>query len=109
MKIDKTRLKELLGKLKGRLENKELHFRHGMCNVINQMAFDGEFKDYIEIYQVEMFLDKNRPTVYNEYKMFTKNGYWLKNSSYWWERMNDAPETRQIRIDYLTALIYNIK
>ena len=57
----------------------------------------------------------NKPTHLNEYKEFTENPYWRGhkinsiNDGFWWKMTTLYPETKQIRMDYLTALINNLK
>ncbi len=66
----------------------------------------------IEIGIMKKFLNLNKPTKRNKYKDVTQNPYWtnfVDTHSYWWKEIYDAPETRQIRIHYLTKLIENIK
>ena len=53
------------------------------------------------------FFEKNKPSK-KKHTEFTDNKYWLggnTDSLFWWEVMREAPETRQIRIDFVSKLI----
>ncbi len=67
-----------------------------------------------EYRKINVFINDNKPSFTNEFKEFTKNRYWNCNPlvlqiSYWWKTIYEAPETQQIRIDYLRKLINNLK
>ena len=62
--------------------------------------------EYIDL---NIYLMENKPTAENQYSQFTQNEYWKPNSMYWWTPIHKARVTRQLRADYLTELISNIK
>ena len=61
-----------------------------------------------ELARVQQYIYDNKPTLTNQYSEYMNNEKWL-GKRFWWDRICDAPETRQIRINFLTALIDNIK
>ncbi len=92
-------------------ELKTTYTQTGICRTFYTLMSNKDIT-YDEIYIVKMFININKPTKRNKYKEFTKNPYWtnfVDSYSYWWTEIHIAPETKQIRIDYLTALINNIK
>ncbi len=105
--MEKVRKIEILNLMKEQLgdfaENKSV----GICDSIQalylKLLISYDERDYIY-----KFIYVNKPTPYNEYKHFTENEYWY-DGIFWWKRINFAPETKQIRIDFINELIDNIK
>ncbi len=81
----------------------------GICDAVDNVGILNRHKwNKFETLDLKDYIKKNKPSFTNEYKEFTYNKFWCDNR-YWWDRICDAPETKQIRIDYLTKLIDNIK
>ncbi len=109
--MESNRLKELFELTKETLIKGEERYQYGICKAINEV-FDVTNSFNIREYKfVKKYLFDNKPTPDNEYKEFTNNEYWDKNKLvlFWWKPIDDFPKTKQIRIDYLTKLIDNIK
>ncbi len=102
-----NRLKELFELVKQDITDTENRFQTGICKSINKLQIQNKMS-YIEEAHLKGYLKQNKPTKDNQYAEFTKNKYWL-NDSYWWYVIEDVPQTKQIRIDFLTKLIANIK
>ncbi len=79
----------------------------GICIIIRTLWVES-ICTYEEKVFIINYLFVNRPTKENEYKEFTENKHWTDNS-FWWRPIHDIFSTKQIRIDYLTKLIANIK
>ena len=98
------------------LLNDERFFIYGICSILTHLI-DNNIIDEKERNQLKELLNTNKPSKHNEFKDFYGNEYWVGMThpkysifaGYWWQPMYDALETRQIRIDYLTKLITNIK
>ncbi len=99
---------DVLEKIKAELIlNREGVIHLGICKI----AFDLRMLKIISQFQNDFIYDYlmvNKPTKRNKYKEFTQNEYWV-DKGYWWKPIYTSPETRQIRIDYLTKLIANVK
>ncbi len=108
--MKKERLKEILILIKNFIAIREYSYNYtGICKIITTLH-GLEKISYEELYYIKNYISNNRPTPNNEYKEFTKNQYWINTETgYWWEKMYMDCETVQIRIDYLTALINNVK
>ena len=109
--MESERIIEILEAVKELLKDEK--YKSGICGVLNIVNFikvDIRMS-FEELREVEIFLRKNKPTRTNIYKEFipTDSYFNYHNFGYWWLPIFTAPETRQIRIDYLTALISNIK
>ena len=90
---------------------KKTTFAISICGALQNLLIM-EIIGVDENYFIQKLLIDNKPTTENQYKEFTQNEYWLFSTgaigfSYWWERL--PQQARQIRIDYLEALITNIK
>ncbi len=105
MKAD--RKKHLLEKVIIKLAD-TINSQLGICKAISLVYCQEIDFHFTERNELESFLFQNKPTGYNEYKEFFESDYWT-GEGYWWITMVKEPETRQIRIDYLRALISNIK
>lgn len=105
---------EILNRVKTLLENDV--FCHGICDVFMFLVKNEEC-EIREVMKVRQLMETHKPTPDNQYKEFTENAYWVGNllnpthplMGFWWKQMGTNPETRKIRIDYLTRLIENIK
>lgn len=80
---------------------------NGICAVIYYLRLN-KFISVSEASQVVEFLYANKPTNKNEYSEFMDNEFWCDKLC-WWKTISNAPETKQIRIDYLKKLISKIK
>ncbi len=60
-----------------------------------------------ELNSLQHFIYDNKPSKDNQYAYFMDYETWL-GKRFWWERITDAPQTRKIRIDFITKLIENI-
>ncbi len=109
--IEKERVIEILQSTKDYIIANDNSFRYtGICFILSKLRDEIRIGTNDEIEAVLLYLERNRPNKRNKYKEFTNNLHWNKSGTgYWWNRMDFYPETRQIRIDYLTALINNIK
>lgn len=105
--MDNTRLIELLEQIKDTLIKGESYTLFGICAEVQQL-FDENKIDEFEMKKLNKFIFKNKPTLDNEYAEFMNNQFW-KNTGYWWNSIAYQPKTKQIRVDYLTKLIGNIK
>jgi hypothetical protein len=90
---------------------------HGVCEALNYLY------TYSDVTQAELvfvgdLIASHKPTIDNELKTLTENEFWLGNFSknlshpyfgYWWYPMFRSPETRQIRIDYISKVIEKLK
>ncbi len=105
--MESKRLVEIFEKMKENLINGENYLQHGLCGEIVSLYIEKEItsneKDF-----VKMYLFSNKPTLNNIYSEFYKNQYWI-NDAYWWRPISVFYKTKEIRIDYLTKLIANIK
>ena len=107
--MDNKRKIELFELVLNELKNDKVsNYDTGMCQVITYLYYNSKITVY-EQYPLKEFLKDNKPiakpnTLYFE---FTQNKYWI-NSRYWWTEIHIAPETKQIRIEFLEALIYNL-
>ena len=103
---------ELFELVKETLRTDIVGYDTGICQVIHGIHLQDKCNktEYLEILHT---LRINKPTSRNQFKKFYKNVNWVTGvyatRGYWWEEINQEPETRQIRIDYLTALIENLK
>ncbi len=110
--MDNTQLKRLFELVKETLINQPKTKQSGICRVIAFLVSNNE----ISINDKELltkYLNKNKPTLENEYSIFVNNPYWT-NGVYWWKPIfSDIYDwsfhTKEIRIEYLTKLIANIK
>ncbi len=94
--------------VKESLINGNVKDQYGICKAINEVYYKNSDVTFVNTLTVEKYLFDNKPTPDNQYAEFTKNEYWL-GGVYWWKCIDDFPQTKQIRIDYLTKLISNIK
>ncbi len=104
--MEANRLKEVLEIIKKFFVETEK--TGGICDAISFYYIE----NYItlnETYYIKNYLRHNKPTPNNDYKEFTQNQYWQETyHGYWWKNVI-LLESRQLRIDYLTKLIANIK
>ncbi len=105
--METNRIKELLEQLKQKLIIGNPYYQSGICNVISGMyqihIITFEERNFLRDYVME-----NKPSIFNQYKEFMNNKYWT-GEMHWWGKIFVYPETKQIRIDFITALIDNIK
>ncbi len=104
--MEAPKLKELVELVKHTMIG-ESYNQTGMCCIINKL-YEQNLITYSEKKIIKEFLDKNKPTPENEYKEFRQSKYWI-DEGYWWYEIYVFNDTKQIRIDYLTKLISNIK
>lgn len=77
----------------------------GICDVVKDLCDIGEINTDEKNYIIRL-LEKYKPTMRNQYKEFTKNNFFVKNSNnYWWNPMFEFNETIQIRIDFLKRIV----
>ena len=105
--MEKQRIIEIFECIKNNIIKDTRYYSTGICFGLAVLLTAKEITQF-EYYFLLDYLRDNKPTPINQYKEFTQNEYWI-NISYWWVNMGKQPETRQIRVDYLTALINNIK
>ncbi len=79
----------------------------GICGVFTYLKLYC-FISVVESNKTIRYIYDNKPNKDNEYSEFMDNEYWCDKLC-WWSRMCVVPETRQIRVDYLSKLIANIK
>ena len=109
------KLIELFELAKQRLINGNPEIQSGICQIICDMWIENDCT-LLEKEMLTHYLRANKPCVNNEFSFythniyieFTKNDYWT-DSHYWWIPIHKNIKTKQIRIDYLTELIKNIK
>ncbi len=105
------RLKELLELVRERLIEGDSEYQTGICCVIMIMYFDDEI-NFDDNKLLKDYIYSNAPSKNNKYAEFINNEYWIYNSAdtftYWWSPIKYENETKEIRINYLTALINNI-
>ncbi len=110
--METERLKELFLKVKNYIANKTFYGK-GICKTIRELYNDDLIDDFEYDYLIS-YLQKNYPTKDNDYKEFMDSPYWNSHSSadgiyFWWQVNRYDNQTNQIRINYLTKLIDNIK
>ncbi len=105
--METPKLKEILELVKDTIVHGEAYNQTGMCGILRSLV-SCEAILIKERYEVLAYLRENKPTEDNEYKEFRMSPFWI-DEGYWWYEIFLFKETRQIRIDYLTALINNIK
>ena len=106
--MEKTRLIYILTFIRNELRDDISQYHDaGICAVVNYLKTNN-FITYREGYLVVDYLYDNKPTNKNEYAEFMDNEFWYDKLC-WWKMIYHAPETRQIRIDYLNKLIENSK
>ena len=120
MSLSNQRTKEILGLIIDELvftntyyrKHNSGYFHSGICSAIKSVVFNNLIT-HTESMFIKIFISKNIPTIENEYKEFADNKYWQYETRFmmrfWWTTIEEAPETEKIRIDYLNALINNIK
>ncbi len=82
---------------------------YGICETFTILvAHNNVYCTSDELQQIQLYVLENKPTLTNQYSEYMKHESWL-GKRFWWDRICDAPETRQIRIDFITALIDNLK
>ncbi len=89
------------------ISNSSSNSQRGICRVIQSLYYT-EMCSELERDSLLIYVSLNKPTINNQYKEFMENEFWI-NQTYWWQTIYEEPKTREIRIDYLTALISNIK
>lgn len=101
MKSLKTLLKLTIKSLKK--GEKEGYYNYGLCGEISDMyAFEDITKEECDV--VKRFIEINKPSAQKHGEFTKKSMHWI-NEHFWWETMQDMPETRQVRIDFLTKLL----
>ncbi len=83
------------------------HFKKGICDAVTYLC-ENDTLNYLELIEFREFIRDNKPTAENEYKEFTQGEYWV-DEMYWWYPIYRVSDTREIRVEYLTKLINNIK
>lgn len=78
----------------------------GLCDVLFSVFTKVNGNAYEELCEMEKWLKSQKPTKDNAYSHYLNREHWL-GREYWWFSMHASPDTRQIRIDYLTELIEN--
>ncbi len=104
--MENNRMKELFELARETLANGDPTRQSGICAILRNMA-KTEVITFDDRLHLLNYMKKNKPTKFNQYKELTKKHFWL-NSSYWWYEIHLEPQTKQIRLDYLTMLINNI-
>ncbi len=107
------KLKQLLELLKEELIVTNSENQTGICWCITIMLIKDKISSE-ENHLLREYITLNKPKLNNQYAEFINNEFWtntldVNNSSYWWTTIKRDNLTKQIRIDYLTALINNIK
>lgn len=105
--METDRLIEVFELLKKTLINGETYNQSGICGEINELYVKNLITPNEKEF-IRMYLFNNKPRLHNIYSEFRDNKYWI-DDSFWWRRMCFNYPTKQIRIDYLTKLIANIK
>lgn len=111
--MENTRLKELLEIVKENLINTDMLKQSGICKEAH-LLWEYNKCTLAEKLEVIAYLKKNKPTIDNQYAIFTQNPYWTDTSVFWWMPIYSdiyqySFHTKEIRINYLTELINNIK
>ena len=105
--METKRLIQLLELVKLDFINNNTIYQYGICKSISNVFYNDDYiispKEYKYVLD---YIQMNKPTKYNQYKHYTESEYWIKDGAYWWF-VNS--KTKQIRIDYLNALINNLK
>lgn len=82
---------------------------YGICETFSILqAYNNVYCTNGEIIIIQQFIYDNKPNKNNQYAYFMDNEKWI-GKRFWWERICDYPETRKLRIDFIQALIDNIK
>lgn len=106
MEIKPDRLKELFEVVKQSLIERPNIQQSGICREIKHLFSYGvisiQEKDYLSNY-----LLANKPND-DRYSEFMDYPNWI-GLDYWWVMISVRPETKQLRINFLNALISNIK
>lgn len=105
--MERAKIIDILEMIKVELKEKDYHSR-SICSSLTYLKNER----YISISEydfIKKFLVENKPTAINQYKRFTKNDLWENHNqpidnSYWW-----VSGVSFIRIEYLNALISNLK
>ncbi len=105
--MNSKRLVEIFEMIKENLINGETYVQNGICGNIAEL-FGNNKMTFTERDYIRNYLFSNKPKLNNIYSDFFKNEYWI-DDAYWWEKISLNHKTKQIRIDYLTKLIANIK
>ena len=112
--IEKNRVIKLLKAIKTELSKENtLYNRTGICQALRRIQ-PANNCTHEESCFIMRYLNLHKPTADNDYKEFMIAPYWgleyrQGESDFWWSEIYLYPETRQIRIDYLTKLIDNFK
>lgn len=105
--MENSRLIEILELVREKLIYGQETYQTGICKVVLSMMAHQEIT-IEEKYFISDYLNANKPNQSNNYARFVTNIYWI-DCLYWWLPIDKYPFTKQIRIDYLTELINNIK
>lgn len=81
--------------------DKKHYYNNGICGELKDLLRNGKI-DTFEHPVVEDYIYENKPSKFKHKEFFT-NDYW-DGDMYWWQLMQVKPETRQIRINFLTKL-----
>ena len=106
--METKRLIQLLELVKLNLINGDENSQSGICKEIDNIYTKYHDITFEERNYIKSYLKDNRPTPINQYKQFYQQIVWLDNN-YWWRPINREPATKQIRINFLTELINNLK
>ena len=107
--MESLQLKEILTKTLANFKTSSITNQLGICQTLFGLYYTHQYLTYNEYREVSAYLHENKPTKDNQYSEFTENEYWRPISNFWWSTVKDKPNTKEIRIDYLTKLIANIK
>ncbi len=101
---------ELFELVRDTLKNTTLdEYDTGICQVVDSIYRMGKCNG-IEHSELEYTLRLNKPKGYNQYVEFYHNEFWDDGvNGYWWLEMHIEPKTRQVRVEYLNNLIWNLK
>lgn len=106
--METNRLIQLLELIKNHLIIGNENNQSGICKAVDEVYAKYHDINCNEYVFIKQYLNTNRPTPINEYKQFYQQIVWLDNN-YWWRPIHKEPQTKQIRINFLTELINNIK
>ncbi len=102
--METNRVIEIFELVKLHIRYTELKDLGGICGAIENLY---EYDDLIteqEFIKIKQILYENKPDSNNEFAEFRNSRVWV-GTTYWWYRMTYCEESRQIRIDFLNALI----
>lgn len=114
MEISKERQIEILNKIIHYLEH-DTNLNTGICGVLTKL-YKFESVSKLELTLTQNLIYDNKPTKDNQYKEFTQNEIWnnpiinFDYLAYWWLPVTYKDnKAREVRIQFLNAVINNIK